>query len=40
MSYDDDKSFTVMFTILLAVVHGGFWLGVGVGVGRLLWGMP
>lgn len=40
MSYDDDKSFTVLFTILLAVVHGGFWLIVGLTIGRLLWGMP
>ena len=41
MSYDnEDRSFNVMFTIMLAVVHGGFWLGVGLVVGRLLWGMP
>lgn len=41
MSYEtDDRSFTVFFTIALAVVHGGFWLGVGLAVGRLLWGMP
>ena len=41
MNYEDDgRSFTVLFTIALAGVHGGFWLGVGLAVGRLLWGMP
>ena len=25
---------------LLAVVHGIFWLGVGLAFGRLLWGPP
>lgn len=41
MSYkNDDRCFNVIFTIVLAVVHGGFWLGVGLAVGRLLWGVP
>ncbi|CAB4199662.1 hypothetical protein UFOVP1356_2 [uncultured Caudovirales phage] len=41
MSYEtDDRYFNVMFTIMLAIVHGGFWLGVGLAAGRLLWGMP
>ena len=39
MNYEnEDKHFTVMFTIALAVVHGGFWLAVGLAFGRLLWG--
>lgn len=35
----DDKAFTVLFTIALAVIHGGFWLGVGLAFGKLLWGI-
>lgn len=40
MTNPDDKSLDVIFISLLAMVHGGFWLIVGLAVGRLLWGMP
>lgn len=40
MTDREDKSMDVIMISVLAFVHGGFWLGVGLTVGRLLWGMP
>lgn len=35
---EDEKRAHVVGVALLAMVHGGFWLGIGLAVGRLLWG--
>ena len=40
MSHEEDNSLDVIVITFLAVVHGGFWLGVGLVVGQLLWGTP
>lgn len=40
MTDPDDKSLHVIFISVLALLHGGFWLIVGLAFGRLLWGMP
>lgn len=37
---ETDYPETVVFVGVLALVHGLFWLGVGLAAGRLLWGMP
>lgn len=36
----NDHPENVLLIALLAAVHGGFWLGVGLAAGRLLWGAP
>jgi hypothetical protein len=39
MQHDEQRGDAVAIG-LLAVVHGIFWLGVGLAFGRLLWGAP
>ena len=38
MSHDNESSGEVIFIGLLALVHGGFWLLVGLGIGHVWWG--
>lgn len=38
MDHNTDKHSNVIFVCMLALVHGGFWLLVGLGIGHILWG--
>lgn len=35
---NDDRRLNVITLSLMAIVHGGFWMGAGVMIGRILWG--
>lgn len=35
---EDDDDSNVVGLSLIALFHGGFWLGAGLMIGRLLWG--
>lgn len=37
MTHRKDGGMEVIFIGTLALVHGGFWLLVGLGIGHLLW---
>lgn len=39
MSQNEDRSMNVIMISFMAIIHGGFWLGVGLAVGKLLWGI-
>lgn len=38
--YEADRAPTMLGLALMGMVIGACWLGVGLGIGYLLWGMP